>query len=264
LAVPETTEAHWTNGRGTEGVGPLGPPACHGLLVPTTLALTPERVPLGLLAPQVWARDPEDMGQRARRQPLPSSQTESPKWRHRLAAVFTARDGCPTTRMVSVGDREAAVYDVWAAPRPAGVELLLRASWKRGGNAPPRSVWAAVAAQPVAAQLLLHVPRRGPPPAREATWALRSCPLTWCPPPHRKAEGLPAVTRWAVQVSEVEPPAEAEPIEWLWLTTVAVETVDDAIERVQWDSGRWGSEIDQSCNLRRTLCWPKFDGTGSV
>jgi len=56
---------------------------------------------------------------------------------------------------------------------------------------------------------------------------------------------LPAVTLWAVQVSEVAPPAEAEPIEWLLLTTVAVETVDAAIERVQWYSCRWGIEISQ-------------------
>src|SRR5207249_1002235 len=129
------------------------------------------------------------------------------------------------------------------APRPAGVARLMRASWNRGVHAPQRYVWAAVAAQPVAAPLLLHVPRRGPQPAREATLALRYGPLTLCPPQHRKAEGLPAVTLWAVQVSEVAPPAEAEPIEWLWLTTVAVETVDAAIERVQWYSCRWGIAV---------------------
>jgi hypothetical protein len=243
LAVQDTTEANWTNLRVTEGLGPLGHPACHGLLVHTTLAITPERVPLGLLAQQVWARDPHDMGKRARRKQVPISQKESQKWLHRLDAVFTARDCCPTTRMVSVGDREADVYAVLAAPRPAGVELLLRASWNRCVNAPQRYVWAAVEAQPVAAQLLLHVPRRGPQPAREATLALRYGPLTLCPPQHRQAEGLPAVTLWAVQVSEGEPPAEAEPIEWLLLTTGAVETVDDAIERVQWYSCRWGIEV---------------------
>jgi len=145
--------------------------------------------------------------------------------------------------LVSVGDREADVYDVLAAPRPPGVDLLIRASWNRCVNAPQRYVWDTVVAQPVAAQILLHVPRRGPQPAREATLALRYGPLTLCPPQHRKAEGLPAITLWAVQVCEVEPPAEVEPIEWLLFTTVAVETVDDAIERVQWYSCRWGIEV---------------------
>ena len=191
LAVQDTTEANWTNLRVTEGLGPLGHPACHGLLVHTTLAITPERVPLGLLAQQVWARDPDDIGKRARRKQLPISQKESQKWLHSLDAVYTARDCCPTTRLISVGDREADVYDVLAAPRPAGVDLLIRASWNRCVNAPQRYGWDTVAAQPVAAQILLHVPRRGPQPAREATLALRFCPLTLRPPQHRKAEGLP-------------------------------------------------------------------------
>src|SRR6266853_4056191 len=243
LAVQDTTEVDWTGHAATAGLGPLGHTACQGLHIHTTLAFTPARVPLGLLAQQVWARDPNDVGKRARRKHLPISQKESQKWLHSLDAVYTARDCCPTTRLVSVGDREADVYDVLAAPRPAGVELLIRASWNRCVNAPQRSVWDTVAAQPVAAQLCLHVPRRGTQPAREATLALRFCPLTLRPPQHRKAEGFPAVTLWAVQVCEVEPPAEGEPIEWLLLTTVAVETVDDAIERVQWYSCRWGIEV---------------------
>jgi len=145
--------------------------------------------------------------------------------------------------LVGVGDLEADVYDVLAASRPAGVDLLIRASWNRCVNAPQRYVWATVEAQPLVAHLRLHVPRRGPQPAREATLALRYRPLTLRPPQHRKAEGLPAITLWAVQVCEVEPPAEGEPIEWLLFTTVAVETADDAIERVQWYSCRWGIEV---------------------
>jgi hypothetical protein len=95
-------------------------------------------------------------------------------------------------------------------------------------------VWTTVEAQPVVSEIVVHVPRRGTQPAREATLALRYCRLTLSPPRHRKREGLPAVELWAVQVREVQPPAHVEPIEWLLLTTVAVEHVEEAIERVQW------------------------------
>lgn len=47
-AVHETTAADWTSLRAPEGLGPLGHTAGQGLLVPTTLASTPDRVPLGL------------------------------------------------------------------------------------------------------------------------------------------------------------------------------------------------------------------------
>src|SRR5207237_7855922 len=110
LAVQDTTEVDWTAHRATQGLGPLGHTAWQGLLVHSTLAFTPERVPLGLLAQQVWARDPADIGKRARRKQLPISHKESQKWLHSLDAVFTARDCCPTTRLVSVCAREADVY----------------------------------------------------------------------------------------------------------------------------------------------------------
>ena len=243
LAVQDTTEVNWTRHPATQGLGPLGHTACHGLLVHTTLAITPERVPLGLLAQQVWARDPADVGKRARRKQLPISQKESQKWLHSLDAVYTAHDCCPTTRLVSVGDREADVYDVLAAPRPAGVDLLIRAAWDRCVQGAERYVWATVTAQPVGAHLQLKVPRRGPQAARDATLALRFCALTLRPPRQRQREGLPVVTLWAVQVQEVEPPADVTPIEWLLLTTVAVDTVDDATQCVQWYSCRWGIEV---------------------
>lgn len=243
LAVQDTTEVNWSSLKATEGLGPLGNSACRGLFVHSTLAITPDRVPLGLLAQLVWARDPNDIGKSARRKQRPIREKESWKWLHSLDAVLTARDSCPGTHLVSVGDREADVYDVLATERPAGVDLLIRASWDRCVSAPQRHVRASVEAQPVACELVIEVPRRGQQPAREATLSLRYCSLTLFPPRHRKAEGLPAVTLWAVLVREVDAPDEVEPIEWLLWTTVEVKTVEEAIERVQWYSCRWGIEI---------------------
>ena len=48
LAVHETTALDWTAHPATTGLGPLGHAAQRGLLVHTTLAVTPERVPLGI------------------------------------------------------------------------------------------------------------------------------------------------------------------------------------------------------------------------
>jgi transposase Tn5 family protein len=207
------------------------------------LAITPDRVPLGLLAQQVWARNPNDISKSAQRKKRPIHEKESQKWLHSLDAVLTAHDSCPGTALVSVGDREADVYDVLAAERPAGVDLLIRASWNRCVSAPQRYVWTSVEAQPVACEIAIEVPRCGTQPAREATLSLRYCPLTLSPPRHRKAESLPQVALWAVLVREVDAPNEVKPIEWLLWTTVEVKTVEDAIERVSWYSCRWSIEI---------------------
>jgi hypothetical protein len=243
LAVQDTTELDWTAHPATTGLGPLGHSAHRGLLVHTTLAFTPERVPLGVLAQQVWARDPAEIGKRATRKQRAITEKESQKWLTSVEAVLAARSACPRTRFVSVGDREADVYDLLAVERPAGVDLLIRAAWDRCVTQPEHYVWATVAACPVAATATAQVPRRGPQPPRTASLAVRWCPLTLCPPRHRKREHLPTVRLWAVQALEEMPPAGTDPIEWLLLTTCAVHTPAEALERVDWYACRWGVEV---------------------
>ena len=243
LAVQDTTELDWTAHPATTGLGPLGHSAHQGLHVHTTLAFTPTRVPLGLLAQQVWARDPEAIGKRATRKQRAITEKESQKWLTSVDAVLAAHGACPQTRFVSVGDREADVYDLLVRERSPGVDLLIRAAWDRCVTQPEHYVWATVAACPVEAIATVQVPRRGTQPPRTASLAVRWCPLTLCPPRHRKRERLPTAQVWAVQALEETPPAGTTPIEWLLLTTCAVHTPAEALERVDWYSCRWGVEV---------------------
>ena len=107
LAVQDTSELDSTSHPATTGLGYLNDTKQRGLLVHSTLALTPERLPLGLLAQQVWTR--ETLGQRATRKTHAITEKESHKWLRSLAAVQAARAACPDTHLISVGDREADV-----------------------------------------------------------------------------------------------------------------------------------------------------------
>jgi hypothetical protein len=243
LAVQDTTEVDWTAHSATTGLGPIGHPKHQGLMVHSTVAFTSERVPLGLLAQEVWARDPEKVGQRTTRRQRVIGEKESGKWLRSLMAVNDARHECPTTHFVSVGDREADVYDLFVAERAAGVDLLVRAAWDRRVAHEERYLWATVRAQRVAEIVPVHVPRQGEHAARTAVLTLRFGPVELCPPGHRRAERLPAVTVWAVHVVEEYPPAGVEPLEWLLLTTRAVPSAIEGLECVAWYACRFGIEV---------------------
>jgi hypothetical protein len=243
LAVQDTTEVDWTAHPATTGLGPLGHPKHQGLMVHSTLGFTPERVPLGLLAQDVWARDPEKVGQRTTRRQRAIGEKESDKWLRSLAAVNDARHECPQTHFVSVGDREAEVYDLFVAERAEGVDLLVRAAWDRRVAHEERYLWATVRAQPVSEIFTVHVPGQGEQPARAAVLTLRFGVVELCPPGHRRAERLPAVTVWGVHVVEEYPPAGVEPLEWLLLTTCTVPSAIAALECVEWYACRFGIEV---------------------
>jgi hypothetical protein len=243
LAIQDTTTLNYSHHPATIGLGALNSTGQRGLLVHTTLTVTPERVALGLLAQEVWARDPETVGKRATRKVRPIREKESQKWLTSLEAVIRAKAGCPTTQIVSVGDREADVYDLFLVERPAGVELLIRAAWDRGVTGPQAQLWAALAEAPRIATRSVSVPRRPGVPARTASVAIHVQSVTLRPPRYRTAEHLAPTSVTAVWVIETAPPADAEPIEWMLLTTLPVTTARQANQLVDWYCCRWEIEL---------------------
>jgi len=244
LAVQDTTELDWTAHPATTGLGMLSTAQQRGLLVHTTLAMTPERVPLGLLAQQCWVRPPEEAGKKHTRQARPIDQKESQKWLTSVQAVSAAKALCPHTHFISVGDAEADVYDLFLLERPAGVDLLVRAAQDRRLAEPEQQrLRAALAASPVAATVSLAVPRQGERPARTATLDVHWQRVVLRPPKDRAAEHLPTVPLWVVWVTETAVPPDAEPLDWLLLTTVPLQTTADALPCVEWYACRFGIEV---------------------
>jgi hypothetical protein len=242
LAPQDTTYLDWTDHPHTEGLGPLAASSHRGLIAHTTLALTPERVPLGLLQQQVWARDPDVRHQQDHKDRAIADK-ESQKWLTSLEAVIAAHAQCPTTQFVSIGDREADVYDLFLMQRPAGVDLLVRAAQDRKAEHEERYLWAAMATAAVAATVTIQLGKRGNQPAREAVLTVRHQQITLRPPNSRAKDKLPSITVWAVWAIEREPPPGMKPVEWLLLTTVPISTTADALERLEWYAARWGIEV---------------------
>jgi hypothetical protein len=243
LAVQDTTYLDWTAHTDTEGLGPLASASRQGLLAHSTLAISEERVPLGVLAQQVWARDPESFAQLKDHKQRPIEEKESNKWLKSLEAVEAARQACPETRFVSVGDREADIYDLFVLVRSAGVDLLVRAAENRRVEAEERYLWAAIEATPVVATAEMKVPPRNGQAGRTANLAIHWREVSLRPPTGRTKEKLPPVTIWAVWAIETAPPPNLPAVEWLLLTTVPVHSTQDALQRLAWYACRWGIEV---------------------
>ena len=129
LAIQDTTLLDWTAHPKTEGLGPLASEFQQGLLLHSTLGITPGKVPLGVLQQQVWARDPDTYGNQDPDRPYDSK--ESFKWLESLDGVNEIAKEIPDTNLISIGDREADVYDLFIRPRQVNVDFLIRGSWDR-------------------------------------------------------------------------------------------------------------------------------------
>ncbi len=79
--------------------------------------------------------------------------------------------------------------------------------------------------------------------ARDAWLAVRFTPVTLRRPKKVDAHDYPeSVSLYAVEAKEVMPPAGVEPIHWRLLTTHPVNTVEQALQVIQWYGWRWQIE----------------------
>jgi len=61
--------------------------------------------------------------------------------------------------------------------------------------------------------------------------------------PSRPDRTLPDITFTAVLACEPQPPAGEDPLDWLLLTNLTVETPEQAIEKLSWYLCRWQIEV---------------------
>jgi hypothetical protein len=241
LVGQDTTHIDLSRFRSTEGLGYLSTPQSRGLLLHTCLAVTPGGVVLGVIDQPMWIRPIEDRGKRyqpQRRHQGCTDDKESQRWLNGLQATQTALAGHP--QVVVVADREADIYDLFAAPRAADVQLLVRVSHpQRSVEHEEQNLVPAWAAEPVRGTFLVQVPRQGERPPREARLEVRWRTLTIRAPPRRRPKGLPSIRLQFVLVEEPTPPAGEKPVRWLLATTLPVTTLPEAITCVQGYVRRW-------------------------
>jgi hypothetical protein len=247
LAVQDTTALDYSAHPATEGLGPIGKSKekSLGLVLHDTLALNPEGVPLGLVDVQCWARDKADFGKKRFRHELPIEQKESNKWLISYQKTAVARKRCPGTTIISVGDREADIYELFALAfreiARGGPHLLVRAMHDRSLGENQGHLWENLARQEVSGIQEVRIPRRGNHPARVAKLEVRFAQVN-LKPPQVKAR-LANLTVYGVLAREINTPEDLEPVEWLLLTTLVVSTFEQAVEKLRWYTVRWNIEV---------------------
>jgi hypothetical protein len=248
------------------GAGPLDAGARWGALLHPLHAFTPDGTPLGTLHALTWVRDERHEGSaslsRARRAAKPIEEKESYRWIDAFRRARQEAECCPSTQLVCVADSEADIYELLteATTEPHCVDWIVRACQNRalqrenGEETAKKYVCEHVLTQPVLfthtiqvrgrkAKVTCQTERRKQPRAsREAEMEVRTARVT-LRPPWRSDRKLAAVTVNVVLVREMDPPKNDEPVEWLLLTSLPVNEIDDVRQVIQYYCVRWMIEV---------------------
>ena len=257
LAVQDTTSLNYTAHKATSGLGPIDGNGSNGLHMHSVLAVSSDGIPLGLVHQQVWARDPKEKGKKEKRKKLPIEEKESYRWLQSLEATKQAM--AEDAHIITVTDREGDIFELFALERPCNMDLLIRAVQDRRVKVDDSEIgklWNSIESVPAANQTMtIHLEHRPGKPARDVTLHLRWKTLSILPPAN-KSKKYASVSFTAILVTEADPPAGEEPLEWLLLTTFPVESFQQAAQCVLWYRFRWLIEryhfvLKSGCHLEK-------------
>lgn len=258
LIVQDTTDLNFSNRLQCEGLGQTTAnqtgAKTRGLKLHSALAVEAEGgLPLGVLRLHGYAPEPAK-GKDPHR---PIEEKDSHRWlegyrdAHDIAALL------PDTRIVSVADREGDMFELFdLRRRSAGpkAELLVRAKCDRNLEGTEATLFAELAAAPLARTVKIAVPRQREHPgkpsapgrpalaARDAHIEVRYKEVTLIAPQTPPLRDRSPLRLWAIYLKEKDPPTGATAVRWLLLTTVQVASVKQALWCVRWYCRRWRIE----------------------
>jgi hypothetical protein len=236
------------------GYGPVGKGgALGGLLLHAAVALEiGSGALLGLVDARVWNRD---KGAVTPRRSRATEDKESQRWldtTKRASEVLAAANS-----ITVVSDRESDFYEHFAC-RPINTHLIVRACQNRKIKDPEDAdalLFTFIDELPETDRYSVKIPAAPGRKARTAELVLRFSPVKLSKPLHGAASDLPdSITLTLVDVREVSPLEDGEPVHWRLLTTHPVTNPAQARRIVDLYRMRWSIE-----EFFRTLKTAGFD-----
>src|SRR5207245_6183110 len=253
LLVQDTTELDYQAHRQTSGLGPIGNGRHQGFLLQTVLAVEPTSGELlGIAHQEPFVRKPAPKGERDSERV--HRERESQVWERAVQAIGAPPQGVV---WVHVGDRYSDIYTLFVECQQQQTHFVIRAAQDRcveerveqiapalkrrkrkAGDPPQQHLFETVRGWAASDEQELEVPAEHARKARTARVAMSYGQLRLLAPDKRE-NVLPSLLVWVVRVWEVDPPEGVEPLEWVLLTSVPMERVAQAWERVGWYRRRW-------------------------
>ena len=238
VVAQDTTEINFSGRSASRrGLGPGGDGKSPGFFIhPNVVIDADEEAMLGLAGCQIWTRAPGKVGPGYKRS---AEDKESIRWAR--GALNAATLVGHARQVIDASDREGDVWRHIAHP-PAGVDLATRARHNRSLEGAACLFTALADQPPLAVTQVMVAPQTIGEKVRTAEVVIRAGKVRIKRPPAAPRSDPEVLEMGYVEAIETGAPEGVKPLCWRILTTLPVDTADDAQEVVRLYRLRWRIE----------------------
>ncbi|AUR52024.1 IS4 family transposase [Aquella oligotrophica] len=265
LLLQDTTDIDYSKYQSLTDMGFLGEKKIehrHGFFLHPTIAVTPDKVNLGVAHSITWKR--EQIKNQGLRKVTPIEEKESYNWLLSYRETKEIARQIPNTQFINIGDRECDIYEFFHEydSKIGNANFIVRSGRDRCTSSKGLKVWEQLRRAPVIANIKFKLPRGWHTPrskakvkreVRTVVQDVRSVEVELTPSSYHPSS-LSDVRVYAVMASEINAENLKDKVEWVLFTTIPVTTAEDALKIIQYYICRWQIELyfkilKSGCNI---------------
>ncbi len=243
----------------------------QGIFLHPLLAITPSRVNLGIVDAKIWAR--EQRSEKLTRKEiyaLPIEEKERYRWAESYNVACKVAEECPNTQVITIADREGDFAELWeviceAKKKEHYAHVIIRGSHDRDlideMNKMTKKELESLTKEErekieeekkIQKNLILKlknaktlgtisfsIPATKDRAARTVTQVIKTAKIKF----KKRIAGSESVEANVVMAVEESPPEGVEPLMWWFLTTLPIDTFEQATLVIEYYLARWEIEI---------------------
>lgn len=244
LCLSDTTTLNYTTRKTLKDSGYISSNNAQGFFLHTTIAVTPDRLHLGIVGQKFWAREKEKRACSSReRDKIPFIEKESYRWLEAYRDSCELAHQCPQTQVIHITDREGDIFEIFDEYQkdPRTADYIIRSNHNRivylpGGRT--NTLIEELQDSKVLGEICFETINREDDRTRQVRQSVQALTLEI-----KSRHGADKTTINAIYLKEIDPPQGEKPVIWCLLTSLPISSCEEIVKVVSYYLCRWEIEV---------------------
>jgi hypothetical protein len=250
LCISDTTSLNYTTRKTLKDSGYISSNNAQGFFLHATIAVTPDRLHLGIVAQKFWARQKEKPVTRIHQDNLPLAEKESYRWLEGYVASCVVAESSKDAQIIHITDREGDLFEIYAeyqSRKAAGIaaDYIVRSNHNRTvypEDKSPNTLYSELEESKILGEIGFDIINRKDNKPRHVRQSVQALPVKiksryGSDKPNVKAELN------VIYLAEINPPTGEKPVNWCLLTSLPIDSQEGIMSIVQYYLCRWEIEV---------------------